>query len=180
MPIRGRRSTGGRGRRSGSARRQSQWVDTNVSAQIGSGARLDATLLGGLGAQDIPGLTVVRTIGTLWFLSTVPGGSNGANRLDLGVGLVQGEALAAGVTADPETASDFPLRGWVHRDSIIVVEAIDSNDPAAVGMRWDARVSRKLLTQDSEFMVTFTNTNVQGTALTVDVEGWIRCLFLMP
>ncbi len=75
--------------------------------------------------------------------------------------------------ADPFTAIDYPLSGWLWKDYIAVPE----NPAAGVAMlRADIRTQRKLGYGQPIFIVD--NIALLGTAFTVVTNGLIRCLFL--
>ncbi len=138
------------------------------------------SLLSALGAEDIPGLTLTRTIGHLMMTPVNPGAVNGGQRVTYGIGVVQSEALAAGAIADPDAATDFPLRGWVYRDMEFILDSVDSYDHPALHVRFDIKSQRKLHTQDSELMLVHESTNAFGTGFNARLDGWIRCLFKQP
>jgi len=93
----------------GSDRRKTAWsaFDSSGYQTVASGG---ATLLSGI-AFEAPG-TIVRTRGQI----SVKPGSFGAD-LDVlgafGIGLVSGEAFAAGVASIPEPFSDADWGGWM-------------------------------------------------------------------
>ncbi len=177
MTTRGRPGRRAAGRR---PRRKPVWIDTFVSGALANGAQLDIDLLTALGANDIPGLTLTRTIVDLSFLSASPGGSNGTQRVDVGIGIHQIEAAAANVFADPQSALDFPTRGWVFRKHTVVVDSVDSHDHEARTMEFDLASRRVLHTVDSGLNLIIDSLTFGGDAFTVDVQGWIRSLFLLP
>jgi len=177
MTTRGRRRRVAGGRR---ASRNTNWVDSTVNLETANGTQDTRSLLSGLGAEDVPGLTLVRTIIHLAFAPLAPGVASGAMRLDWGIGLVQGEALAAGIVADPFAETDFPLRGWIVRDFAPVVDSIDSYDHPYVEINMDLKSQRKLHTQDSEVVLILEANDLSGTFFTVQTVGWIRMLYKQP
>ncbi len=122
---------------------------------------------------------MIRTIIHLWVGVLAPGVANGAMRLDWGIGMVQGEALAAGIVADPFAETDFPLRGWVVRDVLGIHDSIDAYDHPFVEIKLDLKSSRKLHNQDSEVMLVLDANDLLGTPFTILTFGYIRCLYKM-
>ena len=177
MTTRARRGRPARGR---APKRKAVWIDTFVSGAAANGAQIDFNLLTALGANDIPGLTLTRTIVDLSCGAATGGGANGRMRVDVGIGVIQAEAQAANVFADPQTALDFPLRGWVLRKHWIVTDSVDSFDRDFQRMELDLKSRRALHTADSELFLIANNAFESGTGFTIDLQGWIRCLFLMP
>jgi len=166
--------------RSRVARRSTQWVDVHISTSIASGVGNLSTLLGQLEDEEVPGLTLVRTIVHLYFLPAFPGTVNGSQLISLGIGVVQIEALAAGAVADPNTATDFPLRNWVFRDQILVQNSLDSLDTPAKELRLELASQRKMYTVDSDLVLSMFNSAFEGSPFVVDVVGLIRQLFKKP
>ena len=176
MTTRGRRSLRGSGR---AAKRSTNWVDSQINQTTANATQDTQSLLSGLGPEDIPGITLTRTIIHLWVGAILPGVASGAMRLDWGIGVVQGEALAAGIVADPFSESDFPNRGWVVRDVIGVHDSIDTFDHRFMEIQMDIHSQRKLYSQDAEVMLVLDANDLLGTPFTVLTFGYIRCLYKM-
>ena len=175
-----RAKPGRRGQSSRAPKRKTVWLDTFVSVGLSSGGQADLDLLTGLGANDIPGLTLTRTIIDLSFLAQTPGAAAGRMRVDFGIGVTQSEATAANVLPDPQSALDFPTRGWVVRKHKIVTDSIDSFDADALTVEMDLSGRRALHTTDTDLTLIIQNSALLGTTFSVQVQGWVRSLLLMP
>ena len=156
--------------------RRTYWLDTLVSATAGNGSNQALTLLGPFTAQETQGWTLTRVVLEL-ALSAQGAGPDGLQIFDVGVGLAEQDAFAAGALPDPNVATDEPARGWVWRTRCLVPRDADTiRQP--IRCMGDFRAQRKV--DGAEVFVIFTNILVEGTAFTVRLVGIVRCLYLLP
>ena len=106
-------------------------------------------------------------------------GAVGQQAVDFGIGVVEQDALAAGALPDLNFPDDSPIRGWVFRKRIML------QDHTTVGVvpsmhRFELDLKSKRLIGDSELVLIIDNNSARGTAFSVETEGLIRCLYLMP
>ena len=155
------------------ARRPTDWIDSDISAGVASGAQLLTTLLPGLAPEDFRGATVIRTIIALSFHSVTVAGAWGVQKVDLAIGIAAQEAFAAGVVPDPGVGTEKPSRGWLWRTSRSVGQN-GVGTPVVDHLFADIRGSRKIENGEVYFVVD--NLALVGTAFSVGVRGIIRLL----
>ena len=163
--------------RRGSVRRATRWIDTSIDTPVTAGTPQNLTLLGALGADDIPGLTLTRLLVHLTMFANASPTAFGAVEMGVGIGLATGDAFAAAALPDVETDTDFPIRGWVLRDSLVLPYEVDSTEYRE--MRLDLRAQRKL-DEQTELFIQFRNETMVGTALVCRMTGLVRALMKMP
>ena len=153
------------------------WIDSLLDSAIASGGQVIPSLLGALTQINTRGITIERVILDLWIIPSMLAGTNAAQILDVGIGVVTQDAVAAGAVPDPNTSADRPARGWLYRTRCLI---IDSNiEPLpAVRCTGDFRGKRKL--DDGELVLVGNNTASQGTPFSVDMIGIVRVGYLMP
>ena len=111
----------------------------------------------------------------------VPFASVNMQAVDYGIAVIEQDALAASALPDLNFADDSPIRGWVFRKRIMV---LDHTAPGSSGglvpivTHLDLKSRRKI--DDSELVLIINNNNVDGAPGPVKTEGLIRCLFLLP
>jgi len=162
-------------------RRITQWQDNFVQLSLASGAQGNDTLVGDLDQTQIRGLTLLRTLLHIWCYPTTIGGADGAQQIDLGIGVLSREAQIGGVFPDPDTPEDAPARGWVYRDQGPVFDntAAESFYGSPLEFKADIRAMRKL-DQSGTVSIIVDNNPVSGTAFTVRVRALVRCLYMFP
>ncbi len=99
--------------------------------------------------------------------------------MDIGIGVSDTEAFAAGTLPDPVIPSDQPARGWVWRDAIPIIDSIDSYDHPPVEVKGDIRSKRSMSVQTELYLILDAG-GLLGTAFTIETSGLIRCLFALP
>ena len=108
------------------------------------------------------------------------GAAVGVQALDLGIAVVDQDALAAGALPDLNFGDDSPVRGWVFRKRIIVEDhtTAGSISPSSATLFLDLKSQRMI--GDTELVLIINNSNASGTAFSVHTEGLVRCLFKLP
>ena len=157
--------------------RRARWIDTLIQETIASGAQGTEELFQNAAAVDTQGWTITRTIGDLWLMTTTIGGAQGAERLDLGLGLISEEAVNAGVFPDPNQESDRPGRGWVYRTRCVTTQSASDAMPLTHCV-FDIRAQRKV--EHTDYFLIMNTNPILGTAFSTSVQGIIRTLVLLP
>ena len=157
--------------------RATDWIDTLVNTTVATGAQSRTDLVSGIGAIDLRGATVIRTLLSLSFMSSSIAGAYGGQRIDLGILIASREAEAAGVVPDPGVAGDHPPRGWLYRTSRVVAQNGSGMDPL-LHVSADIRAARKV--EQGKVILVIDNEAVSGTSFTYHVDGLIRLLIKLP
>ena len=158
--------------------RGTRWIDTLDNRALGSGGTQIITLLGGLGLDDIPGLTVVRTLVKIIAYPDADPTAFGVQRLMAGAGLVTGDAFAAGAVPDVVSDAEEPVRGWIFKEMEIIYSDNGTTMVPAV-IKGDFRSMRKL-DLDTEVFLQLTNTSIISTAFALRIDTLIRMLVKLP
>ena len=167
------------------ARRTSFWVDTLINGNMASGGgNIVGSLMGTIDTDEAAsgGLTVVRLIMCLDISPAVHYSGESYQQVDLGIGVASQEAVELGTTAlsDPEDAADHPQRGWLYRCRYRVVGSSAARPETGIHIVHDykdLRAKRKI--ERGQLFFHGTNTNDIGTAVTVNISGIVRALFLV-
>ena len=168
-----------RGQRFGSGqRRRTLWIDTLVSEQTANGTQDNTDLMATPSQFSKHGLTLVRTIVNLSIRPESPFGVTGYQALDIGMGVVEQDALAASALPDLNFGDDTPIRGWVFRKRLLIEDHVTADIERLVRVDMDLKAQR--LIGDAELVLIINNNGVLGTAFEVRTEGLLRCLFKMP
>jgi len=130
--------------------------------------------------EDSKGMTLVRCIGKVNSVPSLPGASNGAAEIFLGIGLTSEEAFGIGTTAISSVIveAEAPPSGWLLRTVGVVVNSVDSQDMPALIQEWDLRAQRKLM-----YGVPFLrieNATMTGVGVSTVHSMVVRSLYLMP
>ena len=157
--------------------RRTRWTDALISFTVATGLQGQQTLFPGIGPDDLRDGTIVRTIGLLDIYSLTIGGAQGVQGVDMALGVISQEAIGASVFPDPNSAADYPVRGWLYRHRCLVNQSNAEGAPVTRCV-WDVRSQRKLDT-GSYYMIA-NNTAQNGTSFTVHLFGLVRTLVLMP
>ena len=126
------------------------------------------------------GMTLVRILIQLSLYPSDVLDDAGVQRLAIGIGLAGQEAIQQSGSAipNPETEDEFPPSGWLYRVVHPVIADPTPGFPTPV-LDKDLRAQRKLM-YGAPF-VRFVNINEQGaTPFSVNIQGVIRCLYLLP
>ena len=156
------------------------WVDTLVDEQIAIGGKSQISLMTGISSTESRmGLTLMRLILCLDASPLIVGSSEGAMKNFMGIGVASQEAFAALALADPESATDFPIGGWLFRCAYKLYNYDNAADRAAVRGRVierDLGAKRKL--NNGELYLSVTNQSEQGFDFVTSVIGIVRSLYL--
>ncbi len=160
--------------------RQTLWVDTLLSFNTATAGQT-ITPLGPAGLSTVERrlerLTLIRTIVRIDLAAAVRDAGEGDNIVDYGIEVVSEESRAAGTVPDPSTEVDFPTRGWVWRARYRVYQSsVDDQNVDIV--RIDKDLHGKRLIENGRLIMVTDNTANQGTAVTTQTTGIVRCLFL--
>ncbi len=155
------------------------WIDTVLLNDIAAAGQDVRSLMTGVssGETRLAGMTLLRTIIRVDIGAVVHDQGEGDCIVHLGIGVTDQEAIAASVVPDPETASDFPVRGWVWRANYRV-QSFAADQPVVHIREIDKDIrARRKLDNGESFMVT---TNVAGSGTpSMRVSGLIRQLYLL-
>jgi len=168
----------------GAARRRTAWFEGPGSSSPSASISADQVLLLGLGLSiNSDGLTLVRTRGifeaSLLTSNAAGGGYMGA----LGIGLINKDAFAVGVTTvlDPITDSDWD--GWlyhrwfsVHTVSATIADGVNAQG-AYERFEVDSKAMRKLKEEDVMFAVVQV---VEDSTATMEIRFDSRILVKLP
>ena len=153
------------------------WVDTLHNVDIASGAQGFISLQSfSTGVHGGRALTLLRTIICHDYFYTVHDSGEGAQFIDVGIGIASAEAITASVVPDPATPTDVPTRGWIYRCRHVLHGF--AADQATVDVRTvyrDLRGRRKLDNGGSYLVID--NTAKSGVASAISVVGITRQLF---
>ena len=158
------------------ARRQSLWIDILIEFTVldGSQASLGMVLTPG---SESEGFTVVRTILNISYFPSTLAVANGAQGVDIGLGIASKESIASAVLPDPLSADEKPIGDWMHRDRVVVMDdATDPHEP--VRRQADIRASRKLA--GGEMFLIAQSRVIAAVGFTVELYGICRALVLRP
>ncbi len=155
------------------------WADTLLSQTLTSGAATASlNLLTTAPTEDT--LTAVRMIINLNVTPTSGlEAVDGAQSVDIGIGVTSGEAFTAGAIPDPNTAGDFPARGWLWRERLVIFRGVGAGPidtwhyPV---VRADIRAARKI--DKGRLFITLQLGNMTGAIFDCHVAGIIRVLCL--
>ncbi len=154
------------------------WLDTLVSFTTGNASGNAITLMQDIDSTESRmGMTLMRIIVGMDLAHTVHDSGEGSQTVDVGIGLASQEAFAANVLADPNSGTDFPIRGWLWRTRYRTY-GFAADQPMAIVRRldYDLRAKRKI--DNGELYFSLFNTSNEGSTGAVDATGIIRCLYL--
>jgi len=161
-------------------RRERLWVDRILNIQVGTTASISPIdLLKNLDDAKTK-ITVVRQLIDLVIYPDNMGETvDGAQSLNLGIGVVSKEAMIADVVPDPATDTDYPRDGWMW-----VATAIILNQQSAVGeyvrpahYMVDSR-SQRVVDRGDCFLAA-DNSVSSGVGFTLRIAGRVRSLVLL-
>ncbi len=125
------------------------------------------------------GWKLLRTIIQLKLMPTSPVTVNAQMVYSMGIGVIEDDAFAAGTFPEPGASLDFPSRGWVWRDNVLVKDSTSSADPIhEINVKEDIRTQRLL--GEGILVMIFNNDTFSGTSFSVDCGGFVRCLYQLP
>ena len=165
----------------GAARRGTRWIDTSLTGTLVSTGVVNLSLLAGLGLDDIPGLTVIRTLVSIDFLPAASPVGFGQQLIFVGAGVATGDAFSANALPDLITVSEEPVRGWTFKTTGVVGTTTTEEAFGHVfSLRGDYRAMRKL-DLDTEYFIQMHNAVLAGPSpFTVQFGGLVRTLVKLP
>ena len=156
------------------------WIDTIISMNIPVANSETVSLMTGVSATQtrFDRMTLRRTLIGVDIARILHDSGEGSEQVACGVGIASQEVFAAGQTADPETSTDFPIRGWIWRAQYRIF-GYAADQPAVFDRRLDLdlRSQRKLENGEAYFKVRVDTEN--GVSSNVLISGMIRQLWLV-
>ena len=160
-------------------RRTTAWDDQTItSLTASSGASQEVLLIENVADSEKRGCTLVRTLVRLTAMPSSITSVNGIQLVHFGIGLTSDDAFAAGALPDVEIDDDYPVAGWVWRDSVYVRDSTVASAGQIVRLEAELQSQRRL--DRSSVFLTFSNVPVQGTPFAVSVGGIVRMLYKLP
>ena len=162
-------------------RRGTAWDDQIIlGTTITNAATTTALLLAeNVADPEKRGCTVVRVIPHLYIMPATVGVVSGVQAVSLGIGLVSDDAFAAGVFPEPNSDDDFPVSGWMYRDTFAVKDETLATGPIPpIELYRDLRVQRKL--DRSSMCLMMINQGIEGSTFNVMLIGVVRVLYKLP
>jgi len=161
-------------------RRNTAWDDTRIASDVANGSTANVEIASDVGDAEKRGCTLIRTILSLWIHASTPGAVSGSQIVFLGMQLASDDAFTGGALPDVEVGADFPMAGWIWRESVFITDetlaAGGSIQPIAL---WrDIRSQRKL--DRSTVMLSIHSAPTEGTAFNIRVVGLMRLLYKLP
>ena len=169
-----------RGRAPAGQRRMTAWDDEFINFDMASGAQANTLLVQNVADPEKRGCTLIRTMVKMTYYPSNPGAVSGQMSIFVGIGLASDDAFTAGALADPNSAADFPMTGWVYRDRHLVIdETLGGGGPGRpLTVDQDIHSQRRL--DRGSLVMTFNNDFNEGVAFNVRCIGLIRCLYKLP
>ena len=161
------------------ARRLTAWDDRMLNQTLADNSQDIQGLMVNVSDPEKRGCTLIRTLVHVQYLATAPGTVSGVNLVHYGIALVSDDAFAASIVPDSESGDDFPVLGWVFRDTTTVVDETLATGPIApVDVRLDLKSARKL--DRSSLVWIAKSVSREGTVFAVQQTGIVRCLYKLP
>ena len=156
------------------------WIDTIIDEDVPSVGQNRVSLMTGVSSVQtrFDRMTLTRTIVGIDIAYTVHDSGEGSQQMSLGIGVASQEAFAAGTLPDPNSATDFPTRGWVWR-AMYRVYGFAADQPAVFNARVDKDVKAQRKLENGEAYIVINNDPIEGVAGVVRVIGLIRQLWLV-
>ena len=161
------------------ARRSTTWFDTRFNFDVATGSQ--ATLRITPTGDDLEGFTIARIRATMIWYPSTPLAVSGVQEVSFGIGMASEEAFTAGSLPDPVTDIDYPERGWIVKDTALVVDELLSTGagiPPPLRLVYDLRAQRKIDKGMAYWIAN--NAAIQGSTFNVRMFGLIRLLCLRP
>ncbi len=162
------------------ARTRKLWADTVIDMTLATSTVdfIDLTSTFLENEMRLAQLTLLRTIIGIDIAYSVHDAGEGSQQVSCGIGVVNREALVAGVASlpQPQVAADFPTRPWVWRARYRIF-GFAADQPAVFNQRvdLDLRSMRKLENGENVFIAA--NNPEEGVTTTILVSGMIRSLY---
>ena len=157
-----------------------RWVDSLVSLNVADTVQSFDDLTSSLADNDRRGLTLTRTLIHMYFMgANTDETAAGHQAVDVGIAMIDADALAASVFPDTDSETDEPSRPWVWRDRILCRQDVQTTgNPVWGEVRADIRAQRKM--GNSRTVLIIDSNAAAGTAFNVRAIGIIRCGYLLP
>ena len=128
-------------------RRRRAWADAQFTITLVTATLMvPLDLLGDLPQMDVK--TVTRIVGSITILpDNFTSTDDGANVIDVGIGVVSKEAFDAAVVPDPQTTTDYPTLGWLWKARLVAYRQNGSGTVEEFGyprIDLDVRSQRKV------------------------------------
>ena len=154
------------------ARRRSVWVNVVVNVEsLGATTQIANTVDLNRQVANADGLTVVRSINSLWFGSDTAGGRG---RLSAGLTLVNADANAANALPDTNAQPEEADWLWLAPENFHKFDA--DAGPTRGHISADVKSKRKYGQGDILSLILFNSDATNG----LDISGYVRSLLLLP
>ena len=160
-------------------RRGVAWYDLLVDTNLGNAVQVGFDLTSDLSAPDRIGCTITRVLIDLWADLAVTNAGDAVQVVDVGIGVMSGEAAAASVLPDPDVSTDAPVMGWLYRGRMICRQESGLPHYRPGHLVADIRSQRKLGPR-VEFTMVVDNNSTEGSTSSVLLRGLIRTLCKLP
>ena len=160
-------------------RRRRRWHDLNFAATLGNGTQTFTDLLQNLPATEQHGCTITRIILRMTYSPVVTIGSDGAQQIAVGIGLVSEEAFNASIFPDPSQNADDPITGWMFKTVRAVRVMLSPDDVLHGVIHEDIRAQRKM-GYNTKLLILTENSADEATSFDVRIQGIVRTLCLLP
>ncbi len=156
------------------------WSDTLLKDDVAITNFATRSLLSDMdkSEQRVSRITLLRTIVGFDVAASVHDSGEGSSTMDIGIGIASQEAFAAGNLPDPNTATDYPLRGWVFRARGRVFH-FASTSPQVFTWRVDRDIRSRRVLDNGEPYIKFQHTLNEGAQGVLRITGLVRCLWLV-
>jgi len=156
------------------------WSDTLVSSDVMVSSQQHLGLIDQFTKDQLRmgQVTLLRTIIGIDCAALVHDSNEGSSTLSMGIGVASQEAFLAGTLPDPNTASDFPTKGWIFRARGRVF-GFAADAPAVYSWRIDRDIRARRILDNGEPYIIFTNDLNEGGTVALRITGLVRCLWLV-
>jgi len=156
------------------------WSDTLISSDIAVSSQQHLGLIDQFTKDQLRmgQVTLLRTIIGIDCAAVIHESGAGSSTLSMGIGVASQEAFLAGTLPDPNTATDFPTKGWIFRARGRVF-AFPVGAPQVYSWRIDRDIRARRILDNGEPYMIFTNDTNEGSTTALRVTGLVRCLWLV-
>ena len=163
------------------ARRNTAWDDSILNVDyVSGGATQGNRIMEDVADPEKRGCTVVRILISLsMYAAGDPGAVSGVQRTSLGICTMSDDAFDAAAFPDPNVNADFPVSGWMYRNTFAVRdETLATGIVPFVMIEKDLRVQRKM--DRAALVLLGVSEGIQGSGFNVKIVGMIRVLYKLP
>jgi len=156
------------------------WSDTMVSKDIAVSSQQHFGLIEQFTKDQLRmgQVTLLRTIIGMDCAAVIHDSGEGSSTLSIGIGVASQEAFLAGTLPDPNTANDFPPKGWIFRARGRVF-AFPAGAPQVYSWRIDRDIRARRVLDNGEPYMILTNDVNESSSVVLRVTGLVRCLWLV-